>query len=267
MHHSFVMMGRTGTTVTVSHDLYEELLAVSDRLSASLKQIARARDADTQQSLTKAADDHEAMATLMDAGAAMSEDMYLTVHLVLASLASLNKLAQSMDGDGVSLCVPVSTLVLSALAGITTLWRELPDGAMSTVSGRGMKSFVKGAAGMTRNVVLLYPRVSSGAVAEYVKPDDVCLVLRDDAGSLIEAHVTVERVVDGGLQLVYAVSADCVSKLSVSVTVCVGVAVSVSGAMAVAEAVSVSGAAVAVYGVAVAVAVAVAVTAFADRRG
>ncbi len=47
MHHNFAMMGRAGTTVTVSHDLYEELLGAADRLSASLKQIVRACDADT----------------------------------------------------------------------------------------------------------------------------------------------------------------------------------------------------------------------------
>ena len=35
MHHNFVMMGRAGTAVTVSHDLYEGLLAAADRLSAS----------------------------------------------------------------------------------------------------------------------------------------------------------------------------------------------------------------------------------------
>ena len=63
MQHSFVMIGRAGTTVTVSHDLYEELLAATDRLSVSLKQIVRARNAATQQSLTKATDDHDAMAS------------------------------------------------------------------------------------------------------------------------------------------------------------------------------------------------------------
>ena len=135
MHHNFVMMDRAGTTVTVSHDLYEELLAAADRLSASFKQIVRARNADTQQSLTKAADDHEAMATLMDAGAAMSEDKRTNVHLVLASLASLDKLAQSMDGYIVRLCVPVSTLTSTTLAGMSTVWRELPDGAVSALSG------------------------------------------------------------------------------------------------------------------------------------
>ena len=36
---SSVMMGRDATSVIVSHDLYEELLAATDRLSASLKQI------------------------------------------------------------------------------------------------------------------------------------------------------------------------------------------------------------------------------------
>ena len=41
-------------------------------------------------------------------------------------------LAQSMAGDGARLCVPVSTMTLSALAGMSTVWYELPDGAVST---------------------------------------------------------------------------------------------------------------------------------------
>ncbi|MFN9910246.1 MAG: hypothetical protein ACK56F_29740, partial [bacterium] len=89
---------------------------------------------------------------------------------------------------------------------------------MSTVSGRGMKSFVKGAAGATRNVVLVCPHVSSGALAEYVKPDDVCLTLWDDADSLIDMPAIVERVADGGFQLSYVVDVDCASLLSVIVT-------------------------------------------------
>jgi DNA-binding beta-propeller fold protein YncE len=72
--------------------------------------------------------------------------------------------------------------------------------------------------------------VSSGALAEYVKPDDVCLMLRDTAGASIEADVTVKCVADGSLQLAFAVAVDCVSKLSVRVTVCgvaLGLAVSI----------------------------------------
>ena len=89
-----------------------------------------------------------------------------------------------------------------------------------------MNKLVKGdvQVGATRNVVLVYSRVSSGALAEYVKPDDACLMLRDDAGSLIAAHVNVEHTADGGLQLAYAVVADYVSVLSVSVPLC-GVAI------------------------------------------
>jgi DNA-binding beta-propeller fold protein YncE len=52
----------------------------------------------------------------------------------------------------------------------------------------------------------------------------VRLMLRIDAGSLIDARVTVERVYNGGFQLVYVVAADCVSKLNVSVIAC-GVAI------------------------------------------
>ena len=93
-------MGRAAGTVAVSQELHEELLAALDRMKASLAHVARARNADTQLLLKKSADDHEAMATLRDAGAAMSEDTSIrtNVHLVLASLTSLDMLAQSMDG-------------------------------------------------------------------------------------------------------------------------------------------------------------------------
>ena len=57
-----------------------------------------------------------------------------------------------------------------------------------------------------------------------MKPDDVCLMLRDDVGSLIEAHVSVECAEGGGFHLVYVVAADSVSQLSVRVTLC-GVAI------------------------------------------
>ena len=140
--------------------------------------------------------------------------------VLLHSVGHMSMLAQSMDGESARLYVLVSTLTACALAGMSTVWRELPDGAVSTVSGRGMKSFVNGAAGAIRNVVLMYPRVSSGALAKYVKPDDVCLMLRDDAGSLIGTHVTFESFDDGSLQLAYVVAADCVNKLSVSVSLC-----------------------------------------------
>ena len=143
---------------------------------------------------------------------------------LLETVGRLSMLEQSVDGDGARLCEPVSAFLSSALASMSTVWRELPDGAVSTVSGPGMQSFVKGAAGATRNVMLAYPRVSSAALAEYVKPDDVCLMFKDDAGSLIGARVTVERVDDGGFQVAYVVAAGCENKLSASVTVC-GVAI------------------------------------------
>ena len=62
-------------------------------------------------------------------------------------------------GTVVTVCVPVSTLPLSTLASMSAVWCELPDGAVSTVSGPGTNRFVKGAAGVTHNVVLVYPRV------------------------------------------------------------------------------------------------------------
>ncbi len=171
-------------------------------IAAALASLARSRDADTQQSLTKAADGHEAIATLIDAGAAMSNGKSENIHVVLASLTALEQLVQSTDGAGARLCVPVSTLASSTLDRASTVWRELPDNTASTIAGPGTRSFVKGAAGATHSVVFVYPRLSSGALAEYVKPDDVRLMLKDDAGSLI--HVTV-----GCLRFAYAVDAAC----------------------------------------------------------
>ncbi len=62
-------------------------------------------------------------------------------------------------------------------------------------------------------------------LAEYVKPDDVCLTLKD--GALIDAHVNVEHAADGGLQCSLFTGMQLmltVSTLHVSVSVC-GVAI------------------------------------------
>ncbi len=73
---------------------------------------------------------------------------------LLHSVGHMSMLPLSMGGNGAQLCMLVSMQMPSSFASVSTVWHELPDGAVSTVSGRGMKSFVTGAAGATRNVVL-----------------------------------------------------------------------------------------------------------------
>lgn len=228
-HHSFGvllshkcanMKERASLAAMHAHDANESVLAALGRVQLALRFTARARGAAFQQLSTKAAEDHEALATLLDAGAAMSENRHANLSLVLTTLSSLDKLAQSMDGDGAKLCVPVNTLLQATLFGMTILWRELPDGAASTVSGRGVTCFASSGAGAAHNLVLVHPRLSCGTLAEYVKPDDVQLFLEDDSGLCIDVDVTVGCAAGAGLQLTYAVSADQVRKLNLSITVC-----------------------------------------------
>ena len=153
----------------------------------------RARSRAYDKWLDDKAEEADAVSKQLVAVSAMCAALIIRAPVLLYSIGHMNMLAQRMHDDGARVFVPVSTLTSSALAGMSALWRDLPDGAVSTVSGRGMKSFVKGAAGATRNVVLVYPRVSSGALAEYVKPDDVCLMLRDGAGSLIDVRTAAHH--------------------------------------------------------------------------
>ena len=197
---------------------YDALLSALAHARALVLHEYRARSHAYDKWLDEKAEEADTVSKQLAVVAAMCAARSMHASALLHSVGPMAMLAQSTDGDCTRLCVPMSTLPPAALAEMSTVWRELPDAAVSTVSGRGMKSFVKGAAGATRNVVLVYPRVSSGALAEYVNLDDVCLMLIDDAGSLIDARVTAERV-DGCLQLVYVVAADCVNNFSVSVTV------------------------------------------------
>ena len=199
---------------------YDALLSALAHARARVLREYLARSRAYDKWLDERVEEADTVSKQLAAVSAMCTAQIMRSSALLHSVCHLRMLAHSMVGDDGRLCVPVSMLASSALADMSTVWRELPDGAVSTVSGRGMKSFVKDAAGATRNVVLVYPLVSSGALAEYVKPDDVCLMMRDDAGSLIDADATIERVADGGLQLAYVVTADCVTKVRVSVTIC-----------------------------------------------
>lgn len=203
------------------------LLASIAHWRASVIFVARGRDIGTQQSLAKSADDYGAMATLLDAGAAMSEDAHdsLNFRLVLASLDSLHELSRTtsscMGAD--RLCVPLSAPPPPALlSDICTVCCELPDSAMSTMSGRGMTSFVKGlgAAGLACNVILVHPRVPTGAHAEYVIPEDVRLTFKGESGLALDAYVTVGRMLDGSFKLAYSLAADCSSELTAHIAVC-----------------------------------------------
>jgi len=170
----------------------------------------------------KAADDSEALATLMDAGAAMSADRCMNLSAVLASLAYLDALVVNMDDVHARLHVPACALLSAAhvLAGVSKLWCELPSSVETKVFGSGWKSFAKGPAGATRNVVFVQPCINGGLLAEYVTLDDVHLVLMSDSGSPVEADVSMEYVSDGVLKLAYVLAADCVRKMQLAVIVC-----------------------------------------------
>ena len=199
---------------------YNALLSALAQVRTRVLRDSRARSRAYDKCLDDKSEEADAVSKQLAAVSAMCASHSMHASALLHSVRHMSTLAQSLDCDGASLFVPVSTLAPLALATMSTVWRELPDGVVSTVSGGGMRSFVKGASGATRNVVLVYPRIPSGPLAEYVKPSDVRLMLRDDAGSLIDALVSVEHVTDGPFQLAYVVSTDWMRRVSVRVSVC-----------------------------------------------
>ncbi len=212
----------TRATASTAHSAvdYDALMPALARARArvlrALLELSRAYD----KWLDEKAEEADAVSKQLTAVSAMCASHSMHASVLLACIGHMDVLMQGVSGDCARLRVPVLSNIPVEFSRMTAIWRELPDATMSSLSGRGMGSFVKGAPGATRNVVLVYPRVSSGALAEYVKPDDVRLMLKDSSGALIAAQVTVDRVADGGFHLAYTVAADCVSKLRVCVTVC-----------------------------------------------
>jgi hypothetical protein len=203
---------------------YDSLLTAQDRTRARLLREHRARLRAFDKWIDDKIETTDTAAKQLAAISAMSLANSKHAGLLLHDVGLIEQLAQGVDSFGAMFCVPVSTLALSNLDGMNTLWCALPDSVASSVSGYGMLMFVKGPASGPHNKIVVHARVSSGSHAEYVEPEDVYLLLKDADGSSIESQVTVERVADGGLQLAYAIAAQCVNTLSLSVAVC-GVAV------------------------------------------
>ena len=130
---------------------YDALLSALAHARARVLREYRARSCAYDKWLDEKVEEVDTVSKQLAAVSAMCAAIILRAPALLHSVGHMSMLVQSMDGDAAALCVPVSTLASAALAGISTVWRELPDGGVSTVSGRGMQSFVKGAAGATRN--------------------------------------------------------------------------------------------------------------------
>lgn len=222
---SAAMIVRGTTSVATFRNNVERFMASVAHLQRFLKFSATARTTAAQHVLEKAADDFEAIAAIMDAGAEMSNAVRMPAGLTIAGLLPLEKLAHTAHNIAVDMCMPTYAYVPSVLAmmrAMTTVWAELPSRSTSEATGRGMQCFVKGTAGRLRNIVSVHPRVVSGAIAEYTTPDDVRFMLMDDAGCVVAATVTVQWAADtgSGMQIAFEVASDCTNNLRVSVTVC-----------------------------------------------
>ena len=202
----------------------EGMLAALAKTSGPLLQTYRAWSRTYVKCLDEKAEEADTASKQLAAVSALSDTHSMHAAATLHDVDHLSILDTSVVGDGAVLHNPVCTVASAALAGISTLWCDLPDTTMSTLTGRGLHIFVKGPAGVQRNVLIVKPRVSNGLLAAYVQPDDVRLLLKDDDGAFIDAHVTVDPVADGGFQLAFAVAAECKSKLNVLLSVC-GVAI------------------------------------------
>ena len=171
---------------------------------------------------SKVVHDLDAGSSTFIAAAMMSEDAtHGSTRVRLQSLTACAELAASFSADYADgLCVLVSAITPSVLQHAASVWHELPTRSTSALRGRATRTFFKGALDMKRNEILVYPRVSSGAFAEYVQPEDVLLQLNDEVGALVEARIGVQRTADDCLQLLFAVEEECSNTLDISVCVC-----------------------------------------------
>ena len=151
------------------------------------------------------AEEADAACKLLAACAAMCDEG-TSAAPITASISGISSLLLSFHGFCASCSFPVCTLSFEMVAGMSSVWRDLIDGHASELGGRGIKSFVKGAAGSTFNEVYIHPHLANGVLAEYVRPDDVRVELAGGAtGVRCDALVTVTHTSQGRLRAVYTV--------------------------------------------------------------
>ena len=203
---------------------YDSLLSALSRARSRILQQHHVHVRTYNKLLDEKADEANAVSKQLAAVSAMCAARSMPSPLLLWDVGAMDALSDAAAASVAFLCVPVCALLQAALIAVGDVWCDAIDDTRSVVCGLGLSKFIRGTGGLSRNRLAVYPRVSSGALGEYVSPEDACLMLRDDAGAMVDAHVVVERAADGGLQLSYAVGVDCAHVLQLRLTVC-GVAI------------------------------------------
>jgi hypothetical protein len=109
-----------------------------------------------------------------------------------------------------SLLVCVCKVSLDVSASWATVYRDVADASMGEVSGPGTVGFVWH--DILRNTVSLVPRLSSGAVAEYVTLEDI-MVIADGGSAVVSVGVA------GSFDCMYTVD-ECVRDVDIHLSVC-----------------------------------------------
>lgn len=117
---------------------------------------------------------------------------------------------------------PMCIVASSLPSSYCVTWSDLPDAALSVVSGPGTRCISRGAAALKRNQITVTPRTQSGMLPEYVKASDIQLALMDSLGAAIDVNFTVDVPVpvDGAFELRYCVNASAPSVFTLHVRVC-----------------------------------------------
>lgn len=102
-----------------------------------------------------------------------------------------------------SLLLPACSGIVPALSGWASIWRHSIDVSLSTVSGPGSHGFLPGAA--ARNRIIVIPRISTSAIAEYIMLDDLQLCITSVDASECGAVCGGQRIKSGGMQLQYRI--------------------------------------------------------------
>lgn len=206
------MHSRCMSSVGRARILFDAVLSRLQSWSFSCKIGSRQTHSELQRLLKKATLDCEVIEKALLAFSVMCESTQSSAfspRLVLISLAHANLLASDFDYDISALNLlkfPVATLDSGALSRASVVWSEPVCGTTSELSGRALTRIVKGATGITRNIITVHPRVSSGLYAEYVVSRDIHLQITDVTGSCLEVQTDVQEMEGGSFDVSFALT-------------------------------------------------------------
>jgi hypothetical protein len=212
------MATRSNGSISRAYEQYSAILRALTSVRDALAANGSSRNCFTQVALLKAAADIEATAKLVVAFGDMCEHASIDADKTLASVGMTDTLVSGLDVPQAAVLLPMPPLALP-LENASLVWRDLVDGITSTVSGRGLTSFVAGPRGRTLNTLDVFPQ-AAGRPAEFVTSADVSISLRDEHGTHVSADVDVVAADGGGWRVSYCVPVDCASTLWLRVHVC-----------------------------------------------